>query len=122
MHHDFQIDAIRMALTLHETRARLAGVNIANANRPGAHAVRADVATARLALAQAFDASGAHAFAHWLHAAAAALQPSADANAAPIRQDREIAEMAAASADYQALTETLARHFALMRLAIAGRT
>lgn len=121
MNHDLRIDTIRMALTLHETRARLAGINIANANRPGARAVHADVATARRALERAFDASGATARADWLAMAATALRPSADAGAAPIRQDREIAEMAAAGADYQALTETLARHFALMRLAIAGR-
>ena len=57
--------------------------------------------------------------------AKAASTPSftekADAFSGAINLDEEVADMASANLKYQALTESLNRHFGLMRLAVAGR-
>lgn len=123
MSREFQIDAVSMALNLHEARARLAAVNIANASKPGATVLRADFAAAQDALGQALETADAGAAAHWLDAAARALRVApTPTESEPIRADEQIAEMSAATLDYQALTETLNRRFGLMRLAVTGRS
>lgn len=122
MSHDIQIDAVRLALTLQQTRARVASINIANAGKPNATALRADFSVAEAALRQAAHAGSIGDGAHWLASAERALRDiEMTPTASPIALDEQVAEMATAGADYQALTEALNRRFGLMRLAISGR-
>jgi flagellar basal body rod protein FlgB len=57
---------------------------------------------------------------------AAAAQPQSgeflEAPGSSINLDEEVADMASANLKYQALTESLNRHFGLMHLAISGRS
>jgi flagellar basal-body rod protein FlgB len=116
------IDAVRLALNLHELRARTASVNVANANTPGATETRMDFAKVEAALREVVAAGDEVDAARWLAAASAELEATTAQNsAAPIQLDEQIAVLAAAGVDYHALTEALNRQFGLMRIAIAGR-
>lgn len=114
--------AVRVALGMHEMQARIASVNVANAGRIEARAMRADFAHVQQALAGAVraDAGDSSAALHQAEAELRSLVPGTGTE--PISADEEIGDMVAASTGYQALTEALSRHFGLMRLAIAGRS
>jgi flagellar basal-body rod protein FlgB len=119
---DNTIDAVRLALNLQDVRARVAGMNVANANRPDAAALRVDFAKVELALREAAHAGNEVEVSRWLAAAGQELgRVEPEAGGEPIRLDQEIGEIAAAGVEYQALTEALNRQFGLMRIAIAGR-
>jgi len=122
---DITIEAARLALGMNELRARIASVNIANAGVAGATAKRIDFASVQSALEEAGAPQSAESDlqAQVLHDRAdglPGLQPSDDGE--PIQADAEVADMVAAGASYQALSEALSRHFGLLRLAISGRT
>lgn len=120
MGNETTIEAVRLALGIEELKARVASLNIANANRPDAHALRMDFATAQAALAQATSSGDAGDALRQASADIRAMAPTlADQ---PIQADEQVADMSAAGLHYQALTEALSRHFGLMRLAIAGRS
>jgi flagellar basal body rod protein FlgB len=113
------VEAIRLALSMNETRAKVASQNIAHANTPGAKPMRVDLAGLQPALDAA--AHGAGSFAA-LESAIDRLASSTSTVDAPIELDAEVAEMVASSTNYQALTEALGRHFSLMRLATSGKS
>jgi flagellar basal-body rod protein FlgB len=118
MAHDITLDAVRLALGMQQLRAEVAGANIAGATTPGHQAQRVDFAAANAWLSQA--ASG-------FAPAGAAPSPAHAAVVADLAQgatqaDTQVAEMVAASLEFQALSESLNRHFGLMRLAVTGRS
>jgi len=118
MTQELTIDAVRLALGMYQLRAQVAGLNIANAGTPSARASRIDFAQTRQALDSAAQGDGAK--------LATGIEALSHARSAPtpqaIQLDEEVAEMAAASAGYQTLTEALSRQFGLMRLAATGRS
>jgi len=106
-------DVIKLMLDLSLRRAEVASVNIAGASTPGFLAQRVDGEAFRAQLFDALSPSGA------IPLNAVKAQVTAGREIA--RPDQEIAELVAASSDYQALLETLNRHMSLMRLAITSR-
>ena len=117
--------AIHLSLRVQELAAQAASLNIANAGRRGAQALRFDVAAAQDALSAAASPD-AHAtsaeIAGKLRDSRAGLGvPEALVREGPIDQDIEVADMVAAATRYQSLTEALGRRLGLMRLAIGGR-
>lgn len=117
------VEAVRLALDLNELRARVAGSNIANASQPGATAQQVDFSQVEAALRNAAAATDGVEAGRWLATARDALgRVVPDSDGSAVQLDREVAEMAGASLQYQALTEALGRQFGLMRIAIAGRT
>jgi flagellar basal-body rod protein FlgB len=118
-------EAVRLAMSMNQLRAEYAGQNISRANTPGAKAVHLDFASSQGLLEQAASLSANHG-----NSLADALS---NASASPasgeissifstdINLDEEVADMASASLKYQTLTESLNRHFGLMRLATTGR-
>ncbi len=116
------IDAVRLALSLHETRAHIASMNVANAGKPEATAMRADFAKVEAALRQAAHAGSESEAARWLESANSELR-AADPQRSfdPIRLDEQMGDIATAGIEYQALTEALSRQFGLMRIAVTGR-
>lgn len=125
MSHDLTAQAVRLALGINTLRAESASRNIAQASTPGAHAERLDFARSQGLLAQA-AAGPADSEASLARAIAQAIQTPAtqagNASDAGINLDEQVADMASATLQYQALTESLNRHFGLMRLAITGRS
>ncbi|HTD29461.1 MAG TPA: hypothetical protein VK660_08755 [Xanthomonadaceae bacterium] len=125
MGNDLTTEAVRMAMGMQELRAENASRNIALASLPGARASRLDFGSSMGLLEQAAAASPDKASELMNALSEAASQPlaseSLDAAGAGINLDSEVANMASANLEYQALTESLDRHFGLMRLAIIGR-
>lgn len=116
------IDAVRLALGLHEARARVAGMNVARAGKPDATALKVDFAAIEAALREVAKTGDEAAAARLIEAAARELQGSRpEATHDPIRLDEQMGRIATAGVEYQALTEALSRQFGLMRIAIAGR-
>jgi flagellar basal-body rod protein FlgB len=117
MAHDITIDAVRLALGMQQLRAEVAGANIANNATPGYQAQRVDFASARSWLSAA-----AGGFAPGQAPSAAQAAVVADLAPTAAQPDTQVAEMVAASLEFQALSESLNRHFGLMRLAVTGRS
>jgi flagellar basal body rod protein FlgB len=125
MAHDLTTEAIRLAMGMQQLRAENASRNIALANTPGAQATRLDFGSSQGLLEQAATLSmqGADGLVETLETAGSrsAVSESLDASGTGIHLDDEVADMAGANLQYQALAESLSRHFGLMRLAITGR-
>jgi flagellar basal-body rod protein FlgB len=121
---DLTTQAVRLALGISQLRADVASRNIANATTPGAQAVRVDFASSQNLLERVASAPDGEQPSLLQALADAAAQPAGhertDAGVA-INLDEQVADMATASTEFQALSESLNRHFGLMRLAIAGR-
>jgi len=121
---DLTTQAVRLALGVSQLRADVASRNIANASS-GAPALRVDFAQSQnlLELAASPRAADEGSLAGAISAALA--QPAGstrqDLAGTAINLDEQVADMATASVEYQSLTESLNRHFGLMRLAISGR-
>jgi flagellar basal-body rod protein FlgB len=116
------IDAVRLALGMHETHARVAGMNVARAGKPDATALKVDFAAIEAALREVANTGDEAAATRLLQAAARELQGSQpETTLDPIRLDEQMGLIATAGVEYQALTEALSRQFGLMRIAIAGR-
>lgn len=123
MSSEITIDAVRLALGMQEIQARVASANIANANRPGAQALRVDFSALQGALSDIASAADGGGMARTLLDAEAALgSASPIASGLPINLDQEVGSMVVAGTRYQALGEALSRQFGLMRLAISGRS
>lgn len=122
---DITTEAVRLAMSMNQLRAEYASQNIAKASTPGAQATRLDFARSQNLLSAAANASGDNETGLLDALARASAEPAAgerfDGADAPINLDEEVADMSASSLEYQALTESLSRHFGLMRLAITGR-
>ena len=124
MPQEITVQAVRLALGLQQLRAEVASSNIARANTPGHQAMRVELGNAQAVLSQvAGDRAGPSSFSLLSSSTAAGMAPVVpDASAAAAQPDVQVAEMVAASLDYQALVESLNRHFGLMRLAVTGRS
>lgn len=122
MSSDITVDAVRLALGINETQARLASRNIAGANDPGASALRADFAQLQALLGEAAQGGGPDLAERVRAAAASGAQTAQVAASGPIQLDEQVADIVAASVNYQSLSEALSRHFGLLRLSIAGRS
>ena len=119
---DNTIDAVRLALSLQEIRARTASANVANASKPDATAQQVDFASVEAALRLAAHAGTESESSQWLADARRKLEGTeARETLEPIRLDEQVADIATAGVEYQALTESLSRRFGLMRLAISGK-
>ena len=125
MGHDITTEAVRLAMGMRESSAENASRNIALANTPGARATRLDFGSSQGLLEQAAALAPNNADGLLAALDVAGAQPDADVThvtvGADINLDEEVADMATANLEYQALTESLNRHFGLMRLAITGR-
>jgi flagellar basal body rod protein FlgB len=108
-----------------QVRADFASQNIAQASTPGAQAARVDFGRSQGLLEQAIGGASNNENGLLVSLSEAALQPASsehrDAPGTAINLDEEVADMASANLKYTALTESLNRHFGLMRLAISGR-
>ena len=118
---DITTEAVRLALGISQMRAEYASQNIARAGTPGAQAVRLDFGASQGLLAQAVTAdAGDDMLLDALTQAASQPAPSR-VDAGSVQLDEEVADMSAANLTFQSLSESLSRHFGLMRLAITGR-
>lgn len=123
MSQDLTVDAVRMALSLNKLKAEVTSWNIANASSPDAPVFVIDQSRTDRVLNAAAGTSPDD---------VAALLRNPDSPTLAIvdqRYDREraslddlVAESVSAGLNYQALTESLSRHFGLMRLAVTGRS
>lgn len=120
---DITTEAVRVGLDVAQLRAQITSANIANTNVSGARIQRADFTEALAALSDAVEQPDSA-------SRLAAITPetlrtgvhSADASATtPAALDDEVAQLNIDSVTYRALTEGLARRFALMQLAISGK-
>jgi len=122
---DITTEAIRLAMSMNQLRAEYASQNIAKAGTPGAQATRLDFGLSQGLLEQAVKASQSGETGLLEALTNAAAQPTSseylEAPGSAINLDEEVADMASANLKYQALTESLNRHFGLMHLAITGR-
>ena len=123
---DLTTQAVRLAMSMSQVRADFASQNIAQASTPGAQAVRVDFGLSQGLLEQAISGAGSSDEKSLLTSLSeAALKPASsehrDAPGTAINLDEEVADMSSANLKYSALTESLNRHFGLMRLAISGR-
>jgi flagellar basal-body rod protein FlgB len=122
---DITTEAVRLAMSMNQMRAEYASQNISKSNTPGAKAVHLDFAHTQGLLEQVASLSGVDKDSLLGALAEAASAPAftekSDAFSGAINLDEEVADMASANLKYQALTESLNRHFGLMRLAVAGR-
>lgn len=118
------IDAVRIALGMQELQARVASMNIANAGKADARAMRVDFASVQAALSDVASAgpNDAGAVARLRQAAGDLRGLSPMATSHPINADEQVGDMVAAGVGYQTLSEALSRQFGLMRLAISGRS
>lgn len=122
---DLTTEAVRLAMSMNQLRAEYASQNIAKAGTPGAQAARLDFGLSQGLLEQAAKTSIAGQGDLLEALASAESQPMSseylEAPGSAINLDEEVADMASANLKYQTLTESLNRHFGLMRLAITGR-
>jgi flagellar basal body rod protein FlgB len=120
---DLTTEAVRLAMSMSQLQAEYASQNIGRAGTPGAQATRLDFSRSVGLLQQAAGA-GADAGALLPVLADAAANPASvdvATHEAGIDLDEQVADMATANLKFQALAESLNRHFGLMRLAITGR-
>lgn len=127
---DLTTEAVRLGINMARVRAEVASVNIANVDVAGFRAQRADFGQALGLLSEAaaqpdMDAASLKAITPtMLHESVhdQSIQATGlDASAQP-SLDNEVAELESANVDFQSLTTILSRRFALMQLAMAGRS
>jgi len=122
---DLTTEAVRLAMSMNQLRAEYASQNIAKASTPGAQATRLDFGFSQGLLEQATQVSSSGDTGLLDALANASAQPQSgerlDAPGSTINLDEEVADMVSANLKFQTLTESLNRHFGLMRLAITGR-
>lgn len=122
MSSELTIDSVRLALSVQEMQARVASINVANATRPDARAMRADFSAVQAALEGAAQSSSSAAHAQLVRASSDLRELAPETTAEVIQVDQQIGDMVAASTEYQSLSEALSRYFGLMRLAVTGRS
>lgn len=122
---EITVQAVRLAMGMSQLRAEIASQNISSANTPGASATRLDFGRSQGLLERAAGANDGEASGLLGALLDADASASADRSSAmqgtAIQLDQEVADMSTATLKYQALTESLNRHFGLMRLAVTGR-
>lgn len=122
MDHDLTVGAVRMALNLQQLKAEVTSWNIVNAAASDAPVFVIDQSATDTLLQHAADAPSAAVAQQLQHPSSptmAIVNESYDA----VRpgMDELVAESVSAGLNFQALAESLSRHFGLMRLAITGR-
>lgn len=116
------LDAARLSMGLQQLRAELASGNVARAGTPGARARTIDFSAIEGVLAAYGDGRASSTQLHEGLARLASMSPyEGDVEASALSLDTHVAEMSAASMNYQTLGEVLSRQFGLMRLAVTGR-
>lgn len=121
---DITTEAVRVGLDLAQLRAQIASSNIANANVAGAKIQRGDFADALDALRDAAerpDEGVAEQLAGITPTGLHEEVQSSPGTVSPAALDDEVAQLNVESVTYRALSEGLARRFALMQLAISGK-
>jgi flagellar basal body rod protein FlgB len=113
---DLTTEAVRLGLHMSHLRAEVASQNIAGMNVPGARQKHVDFSAAIDALHQAEtpDADPASL------AATVIDRPTTTGTDASL--DAEVADLATAGTDFQALSEALSRRFAMLELAMTGKS
>jgi flagellar basal body rod protein FlgB len=115
------VDTVRLAMSLEQTRAKVAAHNIAMANIPGGKVMHLDIAGALAALRAAGNSP--ELFAQTLSSMQASEESPflrTQSSSESLALDGEVAEMSEASNRYKALADGVSRQFALMQLAIRG--
>lgn len=123
MANDITIDAVRMALNLNQLKAEVTGWNLVNASSEGASFFTIDQTVTDQLL-------GAAAGGNPQSVAPALANPSSPTMAIVNEQyegvrptlDEMVTDSVVAGLNYQVLSESLNRHFGLMRLAVTGRS
>lgn len=120
---DLTVGAVRMALDLNKLRAEVASMNIVNSASPGAPVFVVDHAAvdAVLQAAAGDDPGRARSMLASNESPTLAVVDTRYDVERPSLDDL-VTDSVSAGLNYQALTESLGRHFALMRLAITGRS
>ena len=116
------LDAVRLSMGLQQLRAELASSNIARAGTPGLRAHTLDFSQLESLLSAYGEGRASAAELQQGLAELRALSPrEGSTEASALGLDAQVAEMAAASMNYQTLGDALSRQFSLMRLAVTGR-
>lgn len=122
---DLTTEAIRLGMNMAQLRAEVASANIANVDTSGYRTQRADFGAAMGLLREAAADPGM-AGDHLAAMSQGTLRDSVHALSAgvdaPAGLDGQVAELESAGANFQALTTIMSRRFALMQLAMAGRS
>lgn len=125
MGNELTTEAVRLAMGLQQRLAEVASQNIANASTPGYRVQRLEFSRLKGMLEQVSTApvsqSSSLLQSMLGESASGSVSASTDPTRSPVNLDHEVASMVSASLDFQALSESLNRHFGLMRLAISGR-
>jgi len=123
---DLTTEAIRLALHMSRLRAEVASENIAHVDVPGYRTRRADFSEALGLLHEAAMQPSSMEDGRLEGMTPSALRDTvhvADVDGeAPVRLDGEVAELETANVDFQSLTTVMSRRFALMQLAMTGRS
>jgi len=118
-------DLVRVSLDIAQLRAQVASANIANAHTPGFRPQRVAFGDALAALGRAVDdPASMPATLDALRAAPLRIDAQTVVSVldAQVNLDQEVAELTVAGTHYQALVDSLNRHFGLMQLAIKQRS
>lgn len=120
---DLTVGAVRMALDLNKLRAEVASMNIVNTATPGAPVFVVDHSAIDgvLQAAASGDPGGVRQQLMESEAPTLAIVDTRFDMERPTL-DALVTDSVSAGLNYQSLTESLGRHFALMRLAISGRS
>ncbi len=125
MGNELTTEAVRLAMGLQQRLAEVASQNIANASTSGYRTQRLEFSHLKDMLEQASTTpasqSGRLLQSMLGESASRSVSVGTDSVQSPVNLDHEVANMVSASLDFQALSESLNRHFGLMRLAISGR-
>lgn len=118
--HSLTVDAVGLALDMAQRRAEVASRNVAFANVPGARMERPDFARANDLLANVAhgdEMDGVELGSVDIHATTLEAPREVDG---VMSVDDQVADLALASAHFQALSEALNRQFGLMSMALSG--
>lgn len=122
---DLTTEAIRLALHMSRLRAEVASENIAHVDVPGYRTQRADFGEALGLLREAAmqpSTEGSHLEGMTPSVLRDAVHAADADGEAPVKLDGEVAELETANVDFQSLTTVMSRRFALMQLAMTGRS
>lgn len=123
MSDDLTVGAVRMALDLNKLRAEVASMNIVNTATPGAPVFMVDHSAIDAVLQAAANGEPGSVGDQLMESdtpTLALVDTRYDVERPTL--DALVADSVSAGLNYQSLTESLGRHFALMRLAISGRS
>lgn len=123
MANDITVDAVRMALNLNQLRAEVTGWNIVNNSSTGASYFTIDD-SATTALLEAAAGNAPEQVRRQLADPSSPTMAIVNEQYDELRPslDELVTESVVAGLNYQVLSESLNRHFGLMRLAVTGRS